>query len=181
MVPASLPDPGQQTVPYSTDFEGDNSDWTATSFWRNYEIERDGSSSRVFGYNNGSGYYTDNPEILRGDLTSPPILLPAGSSWLRFDTLMDSESNYPFWDRRIVQISVNGGRFTDLYEMQADPPDYWTQSPAIDLSGYASQVVRIRFHFDAVEWRYITGQGWLVDHVSITTTPHWGRLRRNFQ
>lgn len=174
VVPASLPDPGQQTVPYSTDFEGDNSDWTATSFWRNYEIERDGSSSRVFGYNNGSGYYTDNPEILRGDLTSPPILLPAGSSWLRFDTLMDSESNYPFWDRRIVQISVNGGRFTDLYEMQADPPDYWTQSPAIDLSGYASQVVRIRFHFDAVEWRYNTGQGWLVDHVSITTTPPIG-------
>ncbi len=176
--PATLPDSGQQTIPYSTNFDSDNSTWTATGFWRNYETTRNGLPTKVFGYNDGTGYYNSYKdsnnylyEYLRGDLTSPPIQLPAGSTWLRFDSLMDSESNYPYWDRRIVQISVNGSRFTDLYEMQADPPDYWTSSPALNLSEFAGNVIRIRFHFDAVEYRYNTGQGWLIDNFSVTTTP----------
>jgi hypothetical protein len=69
-----------------------------------------------------------------------------------------------------VQISVNDGPFTDLYQMQDDPTDWWVYSPFLNLSAYAGKNVRIRFHFDQVDGYNNGFIGWRIDDVALNTT-----------
>ena len=121
-------------------------------------FQRDGATTTAWGYNNGTDYSTAT--YRGGDLTSPPFILPAGGAYLRFDYLYKIESPNPLVDQRRVQISVNGGAFTDLLQLSDDPMDFWLHSPVINLTGaqYRGQTVRIRFHFDTVD---IYGNGFL--------------------
>jgi murein DD-endopeptidase MepM/ murein hydrolase activator NlpD len=123
--------------------------------------------NRYFASNNGVDYASS--QIWGSDLTSPPIALPAGSRWyLRFDTYTHTESSYPIWDRRLVQISINGGPFEDFYPLWDEPQQFWGSSPALDLSPYAGQTVRIRFHFDTIDSYYNSYAGWWIDNFRIT-------------
>lgn len=123
--------------------------------------------NRYWACNNGVDYA--DSQIWGSDLTSPPIVLPPGSPWyLRFDTYTHTETSFPIWDRRLVQISVNGGPFEDLYQLWDEPQQFWGSSPALDLSAYAGQTVRIRFHFDTIDSYYNSYGGWWVDAFRIT-------------
>ena len=80
-----------------------------------------------------------------------------------------------------MQISVNGGDFKDLLQLSGDPMSYWLHSPVINLTGaeYRGQTVRIRFHFDMVDFYYRSGYlGWLVDNVSLNTTARIFPVRK---
>lgn len=118
-----------------------------------------------------SGYDTPGKPNA-GALTTPSIELPAGvPAYLRFWYRAVTESPGPHWDQRWVQIAVAGGQFENLYQLTDDPPDFWLQSPPIDLSPYAGQRVRIRFYFatlDGVDNGYA---GWQIDDVMVTTEP----------
>ncbi len=168
---ASLPAVANRSVPYLDEMEAGINDWTASGLWHQMPFQRDSATTTAWGYNNGTDYSTAT--YRGGDLTSPPITLPAGGAYLRFDYLYKTETANPLVDQRRVQISVNGGAFTDLLQMSDDPMDYWLHSPVINLTGaqYRGQTVRIRFHFDTVDI-YGNGffPGWLVDNVSLNTT-----------
>ncbi len=169
---ASLPAAANRSLPYLDPMESGVNDWLASGLWRQFTYDRDGSSTTVWGYNQGTGYNSDT--IREGDLTSPPISLPANGAYLRFDYLYQTESENPVWDQRRVQVSVNGGSFSDLLQLSDDPMNYWLHSPVINLTGsaYAGQTIRIRFHFNTID-RVANANlvGWLVDNVSLTTTP----------
>jgi len=104
-----------------------------------------------------------------GSITSPPISLPVGSvQYLRFWYYYGTESPETHYDQRRVQISVNGGAFSDLHQLSGDPVDYWLRSPAISLAAYAGQTVRLRFYFATLDGALNNYLGWIIDDVSVT-------------
>lgn len=172
VVSATLPAAVNRGVPFLDNMESGSNDWYTSGLWRQFTYDRDGSSTTVWGYNHGTGYNSDT--FRGGDLTSPPINLPANGAYLRFDYLYQTESPNPVWDQRLVQVSVNGGAFSDLLQLSDDPMNYWLRSPVINLTGsaYAGQTIRIRFHFNTLDWVANANLvGWLIDNVSLTATP----------
>ncbi len=164
---ASLSNNSQKTVPYSTVFAA-NEDWHASGLWT-----YTGSSWR---YGNGTSYAGSGPNY--GSLTSPPIAIPAsGTAYLRFDYKYKTETTSTIWDQRRIQVSVDGGPFSDLPQwpqMWNDPPDdslaQWLNSPAIDLSAYRGRTIRIRFYFSTFDHLWNQGMGWEIGRFEINTT-----------
>jgi len=144
--------------------------WTATGLWHRSVVGSDvcaipqngtaswyyGTSSCDYdiGYNNGS-------------LTSPPIAIPPGAAQsvqLSFWDYYETETG--FYDRRVVQISVDGGSFTDLQWLPYDAMNTWHQR-SIDLSAYIGHSIRLRFYFDTIDSIINDFRGWYVDEVHV--------------
>lgn len=153
-----------RSLPYADQLNSQGSDWTATGQWRwSNALPQD---RQGYAFSNGTNY-ASGPRS--GDLTSPPIALPAGSSYFTFDYWYDSESIRPWWDQRRVQISVDGGRFTDLTVLSEDPAGVWLTSAPIDLTPYAGKSVRLRFNFSTVDGNNNGFQGWMIDSLAVQT------------
>jgi len=147
--------------------------WTVTSagLWRAVnDYALGGRSLTGWLYSDPNDGDIGSSTVGASDLTSPPFTVPAAPSWLAFDYNTQTESDAPYWDQRWVQISVNGGRFENLRQLHGERMDAWLSSPWIDLSAYAGQSVRLRFHFDIVD-KYFNGgvRGWAVDNVRVFT------------
>lgn len=163
-------------APYATDFESGMSDWSAGGLWHAvdnadpYFEAHSGSHSLWYGQD-GTGNY-DTGSTNSGYLTSPAIYLPQSSSyWLRFASWYETETDGLLYDNRCVGVSVSGAPFEQFYCFQDDTPSVWRNSPAIDLSAYAGQVVRVQFYFDTRDDIQNNYRGWYVDDVTITETP----------
>jgi hypothetical protein len=156
-----------RTLPYTINFEGGAGDWTGSGLWRRIPDSWNASND-LWACNNADNDYGD-PTYGGGDLTSPPIQIPAGGATLRFNYRYETESDQVYWDQRWVQISQNGGRFQNLIQLNDDAMNTWLTSPAIDLADYSNSTVRIRFHFSTADKYYNGGlEGWLVDDISVT-------------
>lgn len=169
----SLPSAPAITVPASQ--VEDTSGWTATTagLWHwvtDYTL--DGRTADAWVYNDGTD--VGSSTVGASDLTSPPFTVPSGPAWLAFDYTTQTESDTPYWDQRWVQVSVEGGRFENLLQLSGERMATWLSSPWIDLSAYAGQSVRLRFHFDIVD-KYYNGdlpeggvvRGWAIDNVRV--------------
>ena len=73
------------------------------------------------------------------------------------------------WDRRTVQVSANGGGFTQLVQLSGDSMLEWHQY-TLDLTAYAGQTIQLRFFFDTRDGIGNNGRGWYVDDVLVYTT-----------
>ncbi len=165
---ASLPAQPAASFPYADSMQNGVNNWTAAGLWRQASSSDDPNNIFWVANQSSDGTYASST-IFASDLTSPPVAIPQGSSaYLRFRTYNHTESPLKFWDQRLVQISVNGGAFSDLYQMFDDPSDWWVYSPYLDLSSYAGKTVRIRFHFDQVDKYYNSFSGWRIDDVTIS-------------
>jgi hypothetical protein len=173
--------PAPVAFPFADVMESGPNGWTATGLWRQAAVTNaSGSPTTAWAFNNGaSGDYAD-AAIRAGDLTSPPIALPAGTpAFLRFAYWNDTESSLPYFDQRWVQISVDGSPFASLaispplpaLPLFDDASLAWLASPAVDLSAYAGHTLQVRFHFDIVDGALNSFAGWIVDDVSLTSTP----------
>ena len=172
---ASLSNNTAVTAPVTFDFQSGAQNWAAVPMWYLTNVDLAGRQSQVFLFNDlydsaiGSGNLGD-PHIGGGDLTSPPIVIPASGYYLRFDYYFGTESFMTFWDHRWLQISVDGGRFENLLQLSLDADSTWLSSKAVNLSAYAGKTVRLRFHMDIVDQFENGGYGWLVDNITINTT-----------
>ncbi len=101
------------------------------------------------------------------DLTSPPISITLPGYALQFWYRANTEGNGTHWDQRWVQISVDGGPFENLLQLQNDPMLGWLHSPEIALTPYLSHTVRLRFHFVTLDGVNNPAAPWAVDDVSI--------------
>ena len=168
VTPASLSVSVTKSLPYLYDVESGTSDWTASGLWRRI-AESGNTGNDLWACNNADNDYGDST-YGGGDLTSPPIQIPAAGATLRFKYRYETESDQGFWDRRWVQVSKNGGRFVNLVQLDDDAMKTWLTSPVIDLSAYANSVLRIRFHFSTADKYYNEDmEGWLVDDINIKT------------
>jgi hypothetical protein len=166
---ASFPAVNVRTAPYQESFESGSGDWIASGLWRFGLINAGGrGASNVWAFNDGADY--TNATWRAGDMTSPPIMIPAGAPYyLRFSYFADVEGGTPYWDQRLVQIS-DGGAFKDLLQFTGDKQEVqsWLNSGPINLAAYAGKTIRLRFHFDTVDEENNAGAGWMVDDVSVT-------------
>jgi murein DD-endopeptidase MepM/ murein hydrolase activator NlpD len=173
-------------VPYFDQMESVGG-WVASGLWHHEASKPAASGTHTwwFGncYPNNGGcdehYYNGKT----GDLTSPPIQIPAtGIYYLRFKYRYQTESPARFWDQRWVQIKVDSNPFINLYRLSDDQMLYSDASPflsssVINLLPYAGRTVQIRFHFDTMDisTQTIGGdndyEGWYIDDFSITAEP----------
>jgi murein DD-endopeptidase MepM/ murein hydrolase activator NlpD len=164
---SSLPANGNPvSAPYTATMEINN--WPHTNNWDLTTAQKH-SGSTSYGYEpaDQSNYDTGKPN--GGDLTSPPIQIPASGYFLRFWYRYETEGSGKYWDKRQVLISAdNGASFRELLQLSDDPPDYWLQSPAIDLSAYQGKTVLVRFHFETVDARNNAYKGWYIDDFSVS-------------
>jgi len=163
-------------APLTIDFEDGATGWASTGLWRFTTVTGSGgSNTQAWVFNNGTNYSDVN--IRGGDLTSPPIAIPPGDYYLRFGYYNGTEYfnqvflNGTEWDQRHIQVSVNGGQFEELVQQSGDGVSQWLENSAIDLSAYAGQTIRLRFHFNTIDEYYNTNGGWTVDNISISSTP----------
>ncbi|HEX7567633.1 MAG TPA: hypothetical protein VF355_03620 [Anaerolineaceae bacterium] len=175
---ASLPG-STVTFPFADNMSSGVNGWSTTGLWRQTYSSAD-TTNKFWAANKSSGGI--NPRdgsyastTLPGELTSPPIAIPPSTSaYLRFHEFFQTESSGPYWDQRLVQISADGGPFTDIYQMLDDPQDawssnYWIYSPFINLSAYAGKTVRVRFYFNPLDSTDNNLLGWFIDDVSVST------------
>lgn len=169
-----------KSVPYDDDLDVDTGEWQASGSWNHANLG-DGRVGWQF-----NGYSNPERPVNYGSLTSPQVILPAEMpSYLHFSYRVDTESSYPYWDQRRVQISVEGAPFQDIQIVENggapspqqkaplwdDGQNYWLESPYVDLSAYAGKAIRVRFYFFTADTINNTGGGWQINHVRITNDP----------
>jgi hypothetical protein len=164
------------SAPYFDDVENGLNDWSATGLWHQvdeytspYPESHSWSHSWWYGQDATGNYDTGSTNS--GDLTSPPVYIPASGYYLRFWYWYQTETFSTFWDQRWVQISVDGGPFNNVQQLYSDPMNEWQQNQAIDLSAYAGEVIQVRFHFDTMDPQLNSYRGWYIDDIEISTTP----------
>jgi len=163
------------SAPYSDDMESGTNEWATTGLWHQvhggspYGESHSPSHSWWYGQDSTGDYDTGSANS--GDLTSPSIYIPSAGYYLRFWYRYETETQGPDWDTRTVQISVDGGPFSDVLQLRDDPMNWWLQSPAIDLSGYAGHAVQVRFRFDTINASFNEYSGWYIDDFGVSATP----------
>jgi hypothetical protein len=116
-------------------------------------------------------WFSGSGDNLTNSLTLDPMVLPAGA-YLDFQTYFNIE---PYYDRGVVQVSVNNGPWTGVDSNIAafsngsifGSTGEWVLAH-YDLSAYAGQSVRIRFLYqtDYIE----VFPGWWLDEIVIGGT-----------
>jgi len=78
--------------------------------------------------------------------------------------ITETSTNY---DKKLVQISTNGGTTWTQLAQISDVPSKWNPE-TIDLSVYTGQTVKFRFVFDTIDAYQNSYEGWYIDDVNIT-------------
>jgi hypothetical protein len=143
--------------------------WTATGLWHRSTgapCANPHSGTADWYYGNASCNY--NIGTNSGTLTSQTIAIPAGvgmvqmSFWYYYET----EETGTSWDVRFIQISVDGGGYTNLIQLSGDPMNTWLQK-TVDLTAYAGHNVNIRFYFNTIDGIANNYKGWYIDDVLV--------------
>ncbi len=160
-----------RSVPFTDNMESGINGWVKGKWDQTYAQNHTPNGAISWNYepkDPPGNYDTGAPNS--GSLTSPPFSIPlSGTYYLRFWYLYETESDGVHWDRRMVQISADGGLFQDVMQLSDDPPNTWLQSPALDLSPYKGKTIRVRFHFETLDANANAFKGWFIDDFSITT------------
>jgi len=157
-------------VPYTDTMETTSSWWTSV-YWKQTTEEnhtKGGANSWKYNPNSTNGYDTGTPN--QGYLTSPPFQIPPDSEYyLRFWYLYETESPGKNWDQRWIQISTDGGPFTNVVQLSNDVPNIWLQSPSISLLAYAGRTIQVRFFFTTLDQTFNSYKGWYIDDLTINS------------
>ncbi|MBN1145679.1 MAG: peptidoglycan DD-metalloendopeptidase family protein [Anaerolineales bacterium] len=165
--------PAPIAAPYEDTMENTAANWSHSNYWdQTDETNHTEGGLASWKYDTGSDQGYDTGEPNAGYLTSPPISLPAsGEYFLRFWYQYETEGPERNWDQRWVQLSVDGGEFTNLLQLSDDAANYWLRSPALSLKAYAGRTVRVRFYFATLDNTFNNYRGWYIDDFSITAAP----------
>jgi len=164
--------PATVNAPIIDTIENMAPNWSYSNYWDlTGEANHTDGGLLSFKYdtNSQNGYDTGAPNA--GYLTSPPIAIPAtGEYFLSFWYQYETESPGLNWDQRLIQISVDDGEFTNLYQLSDDPINYWLRSPLRSLKAYAGHTVRVRFYFVTLDNALNSYRGWFIDDFSVAAT-----------
>jgi len=165
--------PSTVNLPFNDNMESSAPGWTQSGQWKiTSHLNHTPGGSKSWRYQPGNYDTYDNGKPNGGYLTSPPIDIPNENKYyLRFWYLYQTEGWFVNWDQRWVQISVDGEKFTNLFQLVDDNPKTWLRSPAVPLDSYSGHKIQVRFYFvtlDRVANNYL---GWFIDDFSIKTDP----------
>ena len=161
-------------APFEDDVETGIGSWEATGLWHRvdassaYPQSASGFASWWYGQESTGDY--DTGSTTTGGLTSPSIFIPATGYYFRFRYSYETETKSTAYDQRWVQLSIDDGPFTNLYQLSDDLMNYWHYSPVVDLSAYSGHRIRLRFYFHSIDNNYNAYRGWYIDDIQINTT-----------
>jgi hypothetical protein len=139
------------------------------------------SNSLYFGKDegtHGNGNYNVG-SATEGVATLPPLNLASlpPPLTLRFHHLMQTEAGTNF-DRATVEISTNAGASWQIIAARYFPTNGWTndfggqwRTQMVDLTSFASDSARLRFHFNSVDGLANDFLGWYLDDVLVHGQP----------
>jgi hypothetical protein len=165
---------GGVTAPYYDDLEGSLFNWSFHGIWHQvdenspYPGAHSGTHSMWYGQDTTGDY--DDGTANNDSLIAPGIYIPDTGYYLRFNYWYETETQGLDYDRRCVQVSVDGSPYYDLHCLSDDGMGYWHHSPAIDLSDFVDHIIRIQFHFNTVDEYYNNFRGWYIDDFDISNT-----------
>jgi hypothetical protein len=164
----TLPYQNIRTAPYSEIWDNLNSqEWFSSGDWKLGTLSIGDWSGEGWIFGSGASYTGS------GDLTSPPISIPDAGYGMMFSSFTDVENTNGVYDRREVQLSVDGSNFFPLHIMQEEMQQrVWQNSPVFDLSAYAGKTVRFRFHFDTIDTIDNQHLGWIIRNFVIQKTDN---------
>jgi subtilisin family serine protease len=125
-------------------------------------------TSLFYGQDSSCNYDAGQTE---GAVNSSLIDLTSASAVsLEFKYMLQTEQ-FPGYDIASVEISVNGGAYTEYLSNNAgtlqDDTGGWI-SKTLDLSSMAGSIIRIRFRFRTVDNMYNAYPGFYVDDINVT-------------
>ncbi|WP_218837901.1 hypothetical protein, partial [Candidatus Methanoperedens nitratireducens] len=151
---------------YYFDLGSGQGGWQTDGLWH-ITTNRAYSPTHSFWYGdeNTKSYATGGANS--GYLTSPPITLASNSQPVLYFWSWYQTENSQDHDKKVVQISVNDGQWTDLKQI-TDAQKTWNRE-TIDISAYAGNTIRLRFLFDTVDDKLNNFEGWYVDSIEISS------------
>ncbi len=153
-------------------FESGATDWTFSGLWR-VTTRKSVSTTHSAWYGDpasGTGNYATGTNANSGNLDSPSFTVPSSGPILQFQSWYQTEDTGANWDRKLVQISTNGGAsWTTIDQVFNTPMSTWTVK-SVDLASYAGQSAKLRFRFDTMDGLYNTYEGWYVDDIAVFET-----------
>ena len=157
-------------VIFKDDMESGINGWSSISLWHQ-ETNRAYSPIKSWAYNTGSPNYNYNVGNNSGNLTSPSINLSnQTSAILKFKYLYQTEEQGTSWDKRFIQIGVDG-IFNNAAQLSGDEMLVW-HNYSLDMSQYAGNSnVQVRFFFDTIDGILNDFEGWYIDDVIVFGDP----------
>jgi len=135
--------------------------WTADGLWHITE-RRSNSGTHSWWYGQEATGNYDTGSTNSGSIVSRDIdLTDATSATLTYWTYWETE-DYANYDKKRVEVSVNGGPWTLLEEL---PAGSGSGTRIVDLPVGAS--VKIRFYFDTVDKYNNSYEGWFIDDIFV--------------
>ncbi|MBI5097014.1 MAG: choice-of-anchor J domain-containing protein [Nitrospirae bacterium] len=162
-------------VQFQDNVEGGAGSWTATGLWHQATgvdpCPNPHSGSASWYYGNAACNF-DTGATNSGSLTSQTVAIPAasGMAQLSFWYYYETEETGTSYDRRYIQISVDGGGFTNLTQLSGDTMNTWQQK-TIDLTAYVGHDIQVRFFFDTIDNILNNYKGWYIDDILVYTSP----------
>jgi hypothetical protein len=143
----------KQEVFFTEDFENPElPGWKADGQWRWWD------GMAWFGVPETKNYETGS-----GSLESPEFTL-AADALLSFRTWHDTETERLDVDRKFVEMSVDGGDWQTLVEINGTPKEWSSREVKLTARGK----VKLRLRFDTVDDIHNTGyEGWYVDDLKV--------------
>jgi uncharacterized repeat protein (TIGR01451 family) len=136
--------------------------WNTNTYWGNVNVtggtgQSADADSDAWGY--GAGH-------MDTELWSPPIDLTAAPAPIELSFMSNFQDNAGSGDAWLDVSTDGGGTWTNLYYQTTDDPSMTTGVRRdIDLSAYAGQTIRLRWHYDDEgDWAW----WWQIDDVMVT-------------
>ncbi len=153
-------------APVTYSIEETTEGWTHDDGWALVDDDNDAlSPSRFWQYTTDRTSYDGF-----GDLTTPLITIPITTTkmavefWYKYDT----ENSFQHWDKRWLQLSINGDPFTNTLQLTGDPEYFWMKvSAPLELDTSITNTIQARFHFNTVDDIDNTHTGWFIDEFSV--------------
>jgi hypothetical protein len=141
--------------------------WSAEGMWRWWDGMAWFGMPETMTYEPGGAGSLVSPEFAAGQ--------GADSVELRFRSWHDTETGRPSggFDRKIVEMSVDGGEWQLVTEIDDRPRDWTGRSYKLAIPAEKSAEgfkLRIRFRFDTVDDVENNREGWFLDDIQVVAT-----------
>ena len=135
--------------------------WDESGLWHITE-RRSNSSTHSWWYGQESTNNSNTGGANSGCLVSQEIDLTAASgATLTYWTYWSTES-WANYDLKLVEVSVNGGTWTELEKLPAN-----TGSETRTIALPVGNPIKIRFRFDTRDHLYNNYEGWFIDDITV--------------
>ncbi len=140
---------------------GAGAGWNSNGMW--HVTHRKPAGHAWWFGSEATGTYDGQGAPVSGTLESPSVDVN-GEAFLTFRTWYETENPTADWDKKLVEVNVDGGEWRQLDQLIGIERQWVTRSYPLPSKGS----VRVRFRFDSVDATLNGFEGWYIDDIRIT-------------